>query len=61
MVSELPEITKVIKHYDIGQTVKTISPEEIALIIKKLLSDDQLLLHYSDNCKKAHLELNWEN
>jgi glycosyltransferase involved in cell wall biosynthesis len=61
LASELPEITKLIKHYDIGQAIKTISPEEIALIIKKLLSDDQLLLHYSDNCKKAHLELNWEN
>jgi glycosyltransferase involved in cell wall biosynthesis len=61
LASELPEITKLIQHYDIGQAIKTISSEEIALSIKKLLSDDQLLLHYSDNCKKAHLELTWEN
>lgn len=61
LVTELPEMTKLVKLYEIGQTIKTISPEEIALSIKKLLSDDQLLLHYSDNCKKAHIELNWEN
>lgn len=61
LASELPEITRLVQNYDIGQTIKTISPEVIATSIKKLLSDDQLLLHYSENCKKAHLELNWEN
>lgn len=60
LVSALPETKKLVSQYDLGKTLELISPDTIAQNIQQLLSDDVKLLEYAENCKKAHLELNWE-
>ena len=60
LVSALPETKKLVSQYDLGKTLELISPDTIAQNIQQLLSDDVKLLEYAENCKKAHLKLNWE-
>lgn len=60
LVSALPETTKLVNTYELGRTIESITPNEIAASLQQLLSDDKKLLEYAENCKKAHLELNWE-
>jgi glycosyltransferase involved in cell wall biosynthesis len=60
LASALPETTKLVNQYDLGKTIESTSPDEIAVSLRQLLSNEQELLRFSQNCKKAHQSLNWE-
>lgn len=60
LVSALPETTKLVNQYDLGKTIESISPAAIAASLQLMLSDEQELLRFSQNCKTAHETLNWE-
>ncbi|MFP5470625.1 MAG: glycosyltransferase [Bacteroidia bacterium] len=61
LVSNLPEVKKIVEQYNVGQVLNEISPKEIADKINVLLSSKEMLQHYSKNCVEAHQELNWEH
>ncbi len=61
LVSDLPEIKKIVEGYEVGIVVKSHEPKEIAASIKKLISDKSLYAHFAVNTKNAANELTWEN
>ena len=56
LVSNLPEMRKIIDTHKVGEIVKDRSPQKLSLQIKELLKKD-----YSEELKKAKKELIWEN
>jgi len=57
---ELPEIKKVITHYNVGTFIQNHAPEHVAEKINTMLSDEEMLLKWKQNTVKAAAELNWE-
>ena len=60
IVSNLPEIAKVVKEADIGLIITDHQPETIATAINKLLHNEYLLMKYKLNTKTAALVYTWE-
>jgi len=61
LATNLVEVEKIIKEFNVGLIIKDISPKSIAASINSLLNDEQKREEYHQNCLKARLELNWEN
>jgi glycosyltransferase involved in cell wall biosynthesis len=61
IVSDFPEMSKVVREYNIGLAVDERNPEKLATIISEMLANDALRLTWKDNLKKASEELCWEN
>jgi glycosyltransferase involved in cell wall biosynthesis len=61
LASDLPEITAIIKKYNTGVILNSHEPSEIANQIKLLKENTTLQKMLQLNCKKASLELNWDN
>ena len=59
--SDFPEISKVIKDYNIGQVVQWDNHEMIAEAVEKLINDKELYKAVKNNVIKAKEELCWEN
>jgi glycosyltransferase involved in cell wall biosynthesis len=60
IAGNLPEITRIIKEYDVGVLVDDYQPETIANGIKSLLKDTDLLSRIKVNQQKAKQILCWE-
>lgn len=60
LVSNLPEMENLVKQYQVGETISTHEPQQIAKKIEQMLSNETQLTTYKNNCKKAALDLNWE-
>lgn len=60
LVSDFPEMGALVKKYDIGQTTASVNPEELADIIKKMLSETEDIKRWKINLDKAADELCWE-
>lgn len=54
IVSDLPEMSRLVTHYDIGETLTNRSPEKLAEKILTVLNND-----YQKQLEKASKELNW--
>ena len=61
LVSDLPEIRKVVEGYDVGYISASHEPKRLAAEIGKLLGNSTLLEKYRTNMERAREELNWEN
>lgn len=61
IVSNLPEIAKVVREADIGLVIADHQPETIAAAINELLRNEELLMKYKLNAKTAALVYTWEN
>lgn len=61
IVSDFPEMSKIVKKYDIGITINTRIPEEIAKIVNKILENNELYNKWLKNLEFAASELCWEN
>ncbi len=61
LVSNLPEISKVVKTYDVGEVLEEHSPEHIEQVVKKILSMPEAQNRWRENTKFASQALNWEN
>lgn len=59
--SDLPEMSKIIRDYKVGQAVDCKSGKELAKIFNKIISDSDKLSDYHHNCKIAAKTLCWEN
>lgn len=61
VASHLPEIERIIRHYDVGTFIDDHSPETIAKTIKDVISDEKRLTTWKNNLTFAAKELCWEN
>lgn len=60
IVSDLPEIKKIVEKYDVGVVCKSHDPSEISNTLNTLFSDTQRYQHIRENTKRASAELTWE-
>ena len=60
LASPLPEVKKIIEHYQVGETIINHDPKHIASRIREMLSNKENLDLYKENCKFAAKELCWE-
>jgi glycosyltransferase involved in cell wall biosynthesis len=60
IVSNLPEMTKVVESYKIGIVSESYHPLILANKINKVFNNPKILEDYKKNIKKAKADLNWE-
>ena len=61
LVSDLPEIRKIVEGYDVGLICPSHDPKIIAEYLERMLTDEDLYSRLKSNTKKAATELTWEN
>lgn len=61
LVSDLPELAKVVTENGVGELLKSHDPKMMADQIESMLRSEQKLNEYALNCEKAANELVWEN
>lgn len=62
LVSNLPEMARIVTEYNIGLTISSSSTaKELAESISQMLSDESKLAQWQTNVAKAATELVWEN
>lgn len=60
LASDLPEIRMIILRFDIGLLTKSHDPEELSIMMKKLLFDEKLRSKWMENLPTAATALCWE-
>ncbi len=60
LASPLVEVKRIIDDYQVGETICSHQPSEIAKHITKMISDTEKLATYKNNCKAAAKVFNWE-
>ena len=61
LASDLPEVRKIVDHYNIGKITPSTSVADIAATMKQMISDAQQLALWKENLKIAAADLCWEN
>ncbi|MBN2519068.1 MAG: glycosyltransferase [Bacteroidales bacterium] len=61
LVSNLPEMVKIVKQYEIGEIAVNRAPEKIALLIKDICENDEKSKKWTIGLENAAKELCWEN
>ena len=61
VVSDLPEMSRLVKDYDIGLVARAHEPEGLAATFREALTNDALRQKWAFNLEKAARELNWDN
>ncbi|HAQ20952.1 MAG TPA: glycosyl transferase group 1 [Prolixibacteraceae bacterium] len=61
LVSNLPEMKRIVEHYQIGSIADTHQRKELAAIMKTALFDQEKIKVWKQNLQKAAKELCWEN
>lgn len=61
IVSDLVEIGKVVRKYEVGEIISGHDSVELAKFISDFLNNKQKFESYRKNCEKAMRELNWES
>ncbi len=61
IVSDLPEIAKVVHEAGVGLIIENHSPETIAQAIQRLMTDKELYTTFKNNTIKAAQDYCWEN
>jgi glycosyltransferase involved in cell wall biosynthesis len=59
--SNLPEISRVIREYQVGEVTDPENPTSIAQAIHSILSDPIQLAQMKANTSKAVKDFNWQN
>ena len=60
IVSDLPEMKRIVEKYQIGSVLRERKPENLALLITELLTNNELKLKTRANLELAARELCWE-
>jgi len=59
LVSDLPELSRIVDAYKIGMVVSRVEPQEIAAALQNMFESDKLEF-WRNNAFKASEELNWQ-
>jgi glycosyltransferase involved in cell wall biosynthesis len=60
LVSDLPEMSRIVSNYDIGRTIHAGNPESLACVFREMLEDGPVRQQWLYNLEKASFELCWE-
>lgn len=60
VVSDLPEMRKLVEHYQIGEVLKERTPEALAAIIRDMLTNAAQKKQWQQNLRVAATDLCWE-
>jgi glycosyltransferase involved in cell wall biosynthesis len=60
IVSNLPEMRSLVEKYGVGEILTERTPEKLAYQIQQVIENEQKMLVYKENLKKAANELCWE-
>jgi glycosyltransferase involved in cell wall biosynthesis len=60
VASDLPEIGRIVRKYDLGLLVKPGEQRSLVDALNRLVSDASLRRHYARQARAASAELNWE-
>ncbi len=60
MASDLREVGKVVRRYELGALCKDVTPEAIAKTVNEMLADKVSLQQFGSNGRKMVVEVNWE-
>lgn len=61
LVSDLPEMRRIVSHYGVGKILEQRTPEALARICNEMLGNDLLRQQWQANAIDAAQELCWEN
>lgn len=61
LVSNLPEMRRIVEHYQIGAIAETHQRKDLAETIKMALFNQEKINYWKQNLPKAAKELCWEN
>ncbi len=61
LASGFPEISSIVKGYDVGVCVDSLEPKMIADVVNRLSADTHQLKEWKKNMSFAAVELTWEN
>ncbi len=61
LVSNLPEMKKIVTDYQVGAILDSHQPQQMAKQISSILNDQEKITFWKNNLKKAAEELCWEN
>lgn len=61
LVSDLPEMKRIVEQYQVGLVAQTRQPSELAEIMKAMLSDQAQRQIWKQNLPRAAADLCWEN
>lgn len=61
MASNLPEVSRVVKKYELGALCTEVEPKAIAVTVNKMLADKEALKNFGTNGRKMVTNVNWEN
>ena len=61
LVSDLPEMRRIITDYEIGQVVRDRDPELLARQVEEMMSSEEQRKKWKENLRTAAGELHWEN
>lgn len=59
LASDLPEVAKIIRQYEVGTIINEVTPQSIATAIKNLFVNREEFVRLKANTLKASAELNW--
>jgi glycosyltransferase involved in cell wall biosynthesis len=60
LCSDLPQMKKIVEHYNVGECITTDDDNNIYLALKRWTENPDLLAKYKMNCIGAAKELNWQ-
>ena len=61
LVSDLPEMRRIVTDYEIGQVVRDRTPEILARQVEEMMSSEEQRKKWKKNLHRAAGELRWEN
>ena len=61
LVSDLPEMRRIVDDFQIGQVVRDPDPELLARQVEEMMSNEELRTKWKKNLRPAARELCWEN
>jgi glycosyltransferase involved in cell wall biosynthesis len=60
LVSELPQMKKIVDTYQVGESIKIENEENIISVLNRWQSNPEILRSFRNNCAPAANELNWQ-
>jgi glycosyltransferase involved in cell wall biosynthesis len=61
VATEIKEVVKIVRNYEIGEVLESLTTDQLAATINRILSDKDRLNTYQENCAKAAQVENWNN